>query len=339
MTVRQDIPTLSIVIPVHNEAQWVGSCVEHAATAIGNSGFAGRAEIVIVDDGSDQETKNVLSSLAPGPSLRVITQDNRGRFAAREAGIRAASGDLVFLLDSRVFVAPESLRFVASSLNGERLPAWNGHVEIDVEGNPFARFWRTVTYVAWRDYLGNPRTTSFGLEEYDRYPKGTGCFIASRALLVRALGEFSSMYEDSRFSSDDTLLIRSIAAEQPINISPQFACSYTSRDSLGRFLRHAFHRGTTFVDGFGRPGTRFFGALLAFFPSSLAFALLALRRPRIALALALGAPLAAAAGATAMRRPPGDVVAFALLSGPFALAYSAGIWRGGMMAIGHRAAR
>ena len=333
MTLERDSATrLSIVIPLYNEPDWIGRAVDAAVAAVGNSRFAGHAELVIVDDGSDQATKAALAQLSPGIPHRVIAQQNSGRFAARRAGIRAAQGHHVLLLDSRVLIDPQALDYVASRLE-DGANVWNAHVEVDVEGNPFARFWRTITFAAWRDYLANPRTTSFGLEEYDRYPKGTTCFLAPRHSLLRALDGFRSLYGDLRHANDDTILIRSLAAEQRINISPSFACTYVSRDSWRGFLKHSYHRGTVFVDAFGRPGTRFFGPLIAFFPATLAFAALGARRPRTAATLAAGVPLAAAAFAAGLRRPARDVVAFSALSGPFALAYGAGIWRGAGMAL------
>jgi glycosyltransferase involved in cell wall biosynthesis len=326
------LPSLSVVIPVYNEAEWIGRCVEDLMTALQRSPFRDRAELVIVDDGSGAPTKEALSRLSPGIPMRILEQENSGRFAARRAGIGAAQGDLVLMLDSRVTLAPDALRFVGANLDGHGLPVWNAHVDIDTAGNPFARFWRVVAHAAWPDYLRNPRTMSYGLEDFDRYPKGTTCFLAPRGALVRAIDKFHSLYEDLRFSNDDTVLIRSIAEEQPIGLSPGFACRYHARDSLPRFLRHTYHRGTVFVDGFGRPGTRFFWVVAAFFPASVAFAVLAARRPAWALALAASVPLVAGGGATAIRRPPADALAFALLSGPFTVSYSAGIWRGGLLA-------
>jgi hypothetical protein len=44
-------------------------------------------------------------------------------------------------------------------------------------------------------------------------------------------------------------------------------------------------------------------------------------------------------GAAALRRPPADVVAFSALATPFALSYSAGIWRGAALAAGARLGR
>ncbi len=68
-------------------------------------------------------------------------------------------------------------------------PVWNGHVHVHAD-NALGDFWRLLAELAWRDYFDNPRTTSFGLSEFDRFPKGTTCFLAPRTaprLRLRAL--------------------------------------------------------------------------------------------------------------------------------------------------------
>jgi glycosyltransferase involved in cell wall biosynthesis len=334
-------PSLSIVIPVYNEPDWIGRVVAEATAAQQRSPFTD-AELVIVDDGSDLETQGALKSLDAPLPLRVVRHEhNAGRFAARRTGLEAAKGDLVLLLDSRVSLDPEALSFVASEMRNGDLPAWNGHVEIETAGNPFARFWSVVSYAAFREYLKDPRTTSFGLEEYDRFPKGTTCFLAPREALLEAIREFRSHYseDDIRHVNDDTVLLRSIAARQRINISPGFSCVYRSRTSLRGFLGHAFHRGTVFFDGFARPGTRYLPALIAFFPASAGLAVLVLRRPVIGGAAAAVAPLAAGAGAVVLGRPPRDVAASSALAPPFLAVFAVGIWRGALIAIRSRVRR
>jgi hypothetical protein len=190
-----------------------------------------------------------------------------------------------------------------------------------------------LTQAAFPAYLSDPRTTSFGLEDYDRFPKGTGHFAAPREWLLEAIEAFDSHYEDSRFASDDTHLLRPIAARQPINISPGFDSLYHSRTSFARFLVHAQHRGTTFVDGFARPGSRFFGVVVASFPLSLIGLGLAVRRPRAATGLAALGSVGAGALAARLGRPWRDVLSTAFLAPPFAVAYTTGIWRGAWLAL------
>lgn len=332
-------PSLSVVVPVYNEPSWIRTVVDDLVIAAQRSPFT-ETELVIVDDGSDEETRRALATIQTPLDQRVIRQDNAGRFAARRTGVEAARGDLVLLLDSRVSIRPDALEFVAQQLTeDDDLPVWNAHVDIDVDGNPYARFWNVLTEVAFADYFANPRTTSYGLKEFDRFPKGTTCFLAPRARLLEAIESFDSRYEDLRDANDDTILIRTIAEHQLIHISPGFSCVYRSRDALRPFLRHAFHRGGVFLDGYGRRGSRFFPLLAAFFPSSVIAALVGLRRPRLALAAAAGAPLIAAAVGAGLRRPRPDIVALATLGPAWLVAYAAGIWRGGLLAVRSRLRR
>lgn len=322
------LPGLSVVIPIYNEPNWIGPVVDDLVTAVNRAPFD-RVELIVVDDGSEEPTQKAIGALSTPFPLRVLRQANAGRFAARRAGIEAAGEDLVLLLDARVSICPDALTFVASELDRTgRLPIWNAHVDMDLRGNPYGRFWRVIEFMAFRDYLSNPRTTSYGLEEFDRYPKGTTCFLAPRQLLLDAISGFRSYYDDVRDANDDTPIIRTLAAQQPIHISPGFACLYRPRESVGPFIRHAFHRGGVFVDGYGRRGTRFFGVIAAFYPLSLLAAVGAVRRPRRAIAAAATAPLAGAGLGVALRRPRADSVALATVGPLWLGAFAAGMWRG-----------
>ncbi len=326
-------PTLSIVIPVYNEPRWIGPVLDDLVTAVSHAEFED-VELIIVDDGSDQRTQQALESLRTPFPMRVLRQANSGRFAARRAGTEAATGELVLLLDARVSIARDALAFVAARLDGDdRLPIWNAHVHAELHRNPFGRFWSVIEFLAFRDYLGNPRTTSYGLDEFDRYPKGTTCFLAPRELLLDAMSGFRSYYDDTRDANDDTPVIRSLAARQRINISPGFSCVYRPRTSWRSFAQHAYHRGSVFVDGYGRPGTRFFAVIVAFYPSSAISLALAIRHPRRALAAFAAAPLAGAAAGLGLRRARADTAALATVGPPWLCAFAAGMWRGLWLAL------
>jgi glycosyltransferase involved in cell wall biosynthesis len=326
------MPSLSIVIPVFKQPQWIGRTIDAAATAVERSGFE-RAEIVVVV--ADSETRDALTLLRPSLPLRILDEERPGRFAARQQGIEAATGELVLLLDSRIAITPDSLRFVSDRIEDEDsddLPIFSAHFEFNVE-NPYGRFWSVMIPLVWWRYYSAPRTTSFGIEEYDRYAKSTTCFLAPRAMLLEAKTHFNSYYADSRNASDDTGLIRLLAARQPINISPHFACIYASHDTYRAFMYNVFHRGKTFVDSYGRPGTRFFGLVLAYFPLSLLAAASALRRPRLALRAALATPLPFAAAAVALRRERATVIASAWVGPSWLAAMLAGLWYGLWLAL------
>ena len=73
-----------------------------------------------------------------------------------------------------------------------------------------------------------------------------------------AFEAFSTRYADPRNANDDTPIIRRLAEERPIHISPQFRARYWPRDTLRGFLKHAYHRGIVFLDGHGRRESAFF---------------------------------------------------------------------------------
>ena len=320
--------SLTVVIPAFNAQRSIGRTISALCDAV-EQAAAFSTDIVLVDDGSTDSTAQIAADTAHGRApLRVVSQPNRGRFEARRAGLEAARGEWVLFLDSRVTLHADGLRFVADRLaHGERV--WNGHVYVLTEGNPIGAFWKAVAHIAWRDYLGDPRTTSFGLDGFDRYPKGTGCFLAPRALLLDAVEQFTSYYgDDRRFVNDDTSLIRSIATHERVHISPSFACDYEARSTLRAFCLHAFHRGTVFVDGHLRRESRFFLGAAAFFPVSIATSVVIFRRPVIALTALLaiaGAMVAAASRAGCTGR---EARGAGMLAPLYAAAHGLGMWRG-----------
>jgi glycosyltransferase involved in cell wall biosynthesis len=314
--------SLSIVMPVFNEAAHLARTTAAVTTAINESGFD--AELIVVDDGSTDGSADVARSSVDGPlTVRIVSQPNRGRFEARRAGLAHARGEYVLFLDSRVRLAPGALRFVRERL--QSAPVWNGHVYVDAD-NAWGEFWRLLAELAWRDYFDDPRTTSFGLAEFDRYPKGTTCFLAPRALLESAFAGFRSHYGDVRLANDDTPILRAVAAAERIHISPEFGCTYSPRTTFGAFLRHAIHRGTVFLDGHSTPESRFFPAVVAFFPLSVALLL----RPRL-IPGALAACGAAAAGYGALAgRSQREVRVLATVTPLYALGHGLGMWRGAL---------
>ena len=319
------MPDLSVVIPVRDEAGHLPRTIDALLASLEASGFD--AELVLVDDGSHDGSAEAARSTADGRvPLRVVRREGEGRFAARLAGLEAAEGELVLLLDARVRLDPTALSFLYErAAAGETV--WNGHVHVD-DASVFGAFWALLAELAWRDYFDAPRTTSFGVEDFDRFPKGTTCFLAPRELLIGAFSAFATRYRDIRLANDDTPILRSVASQTRIGISPRFACHYAPRTTLGRFLRHAVHRGTVFVDGHGRPESRFFPAVVAFFPLSAALAAAAARRPALAPAAAAACGLAAAAYGVRAGRSRREVLVLASVTPVYALGHALGMWRG-----------
>ncbi len=87
------LPLVSVVVPVYNGAQHL----REAVRSIERQGYQ-PLEIIVVDDGSTDETPRVIASL--GDRVRALRQDNAGPAAARNYGIAASHGQLLAFCDA-----------------------------------------------------------------------------------------------------------------------------------------------------------------------------------------------------------------------------------------------
>jgi glycosyltransferase involved in cell wall biosynthesis len=296
------------------------------------------AEIVVVDDGSTDNTPAVLAEFqgsSPFP-VHVITQSNRGKFHTRRAGVRAATADFVVLLDSRLILDPGAITYLLEQRDPSRPgQPWNGHVITDPEAPGVGHFWTVTTYGFWGSYLARPKPTLITAENFDRVPKGTGLLAISRSTFEAACAA-NLPGPNAHLESDDTKILRWIVDRDPLRLEPGFAGMYRPRTTFKQFISHAYLRGTLFVDSYAgtSPLRSFLLVLLAMAPwvgivtlAALAF----LGKPLVVGALLVAALVAVsvpAAIATTRRCPPKALAAYALYIVPFGFTFAAGLLRG-----------
>jgi len=104
-------PTVSVVIPAYNAA-W---CVEKAVDSVLAQTFRD-FEVIVVNDGSTDDTTSVLSRY--GDAIRLINQTNGGMSHARNSGIRAARGEFIAFLDSDDWWLPAKLEHQVGLMRG-----------------------------------------------------------------------------------------------------------------------------------------------------------------------------------------------------------------------------
>lgn len=92
---------LSVVIPVYNEERNIAEIIKRVKES--NMAY----EIVVVDDGSRDGTRQVLKELDGRDGLRVILHEkNKGKGAAVRTGLEAASGDVILIQDADLEYSP-----------------------------------------------------------------------------------------------------------------------------------------------------------------------------------------------------------------------------------------
>jgi glycosyltransferase involved in cell wall biosynthesis len=95
--------TVSIIIPVYNEKATVLQLLKQVEALPVDK------EIIMVDDGSTDGTRDLLAGLAPGRVRVFFHERNQGKGAAIRTGLRAATGDVVTIQDADLEYDPRDL--------------------------------------------------------------------------------------------------------------------------------------------------------------------------------------------------------------------------------------
>ena len=96
-------PYVSVIIPTYNRKIQLLKAID---SVLGQTYT--NFELIVVDDGSDDGTSDLLTKYQP--KLRALNQTNKGVSAARNAGINAAKGQLIAFLDSDDLWLPDKLK-------------------------------------------------------------------------------------------------------------------------------------------------------------------------------------------------------------------------------------
>ncbi len=101
-----DAVAISVVIPTYRRC----ALVQQALEALSRQSLpADRYEVIVSIDGSEDGTRELVEQFQAPYRLTCLWHPNRGRAAACNAGIRAAGGDLIVLLDDDMEATPELL--------------------------------------------------------------------------------------------------------------------------------------------------------------------------------------------------------------------------------------
>jgi len=95
-------PDVSIIIPAYNEENLIASCLD---SLLNQDYQKDRYEIIVVNDGSTDQTKNIIERYTfKYSNLILINKDNRGKASAQNFGLKYAKGKYILITDSDAIV-------------------------------------------------------------------------------------------------------------------------------------------------------------------------------------------------------------------------------------------
>lgn len=100
------LPSVAVIVPCWNEAATVGAtCDSLLALAYPKD----KLEVVLVNDGSTDDTRGVMTRFMNHPQVRVIHKANGGKHTALNAGVAVTDAEIIGCLDADSFVEPDAL--------------------------------------------------------------------------------------------------------------------------------------------------------------------------------------------------------------------------------------
>lgn len=104
--------TISVIIPVYNVEAYLPQCLDSVLSQRYSD-----LQIILIDDGSTDHSGAICDEYAAGDSrIVVIHQKNGGAAAAKNAGLRAATGKYLSFLDSDDYLEPDAYAYMAAQL-------------------------------------------------------------------------------------------------------------------------------------------------------------------------------------------------------------------------------
>lgn len=99
------LPSVSVLIATYNRFEFIEASIKSAC----RQSFL-NYDIIVVDDGSNQQTKDLLAKLSDeNPNVKILYEDHKGVASARQKGLLASNNDLVCILDSDDILKEDAL--------------------------------------------------------------------------------------------------------------------------------------------------------------------------------------------------------------------------------------
>lgn len=103
--------TISCIIPMYNTEPYIERCIRSVLDQSYKN-----VEVIVVDDGSEDASLAFVKKLRLPRNVKLVEKSNGGVSSARNAGIREATGEYIFFLDSDDFLPPDSFKILMDTM-------------------------------------------------------------------------------------------------------------------------------------------------------------------------------------------------------------------------------
>jgi len=100
-------PTISVIIPTYNYAHYITDAIN---SVLEQDYPKDSVEIIIVDDGSTDNTREVLKEFMHNKTVQYFLQENKGKASATYKAIQCATGEYIFNLDADDYFLPDKIK-------------------------------------------------------------------------------------------------------------------------------------------------------------------------------------------------------------------------------------
>jgi glycosyltransferase involved in cell wall biosynthesis len=257
---------LSVVIPFYNEGASTPRSVEFVLAALKTTAFP--YEIIVVNDGSSDG----ISQENFPKTVKYLEKNHTGRFETRYVGLKSTLYANVLFVDARVWLKADSLTNLEKLILKYPLSKfWNGFIQTKNTNSAVVSVWETLVMIGWGQGISATETVHFGLDDFDKHPKGTTLFLAPKLDWLNAFESIKLNRSQVVPISDDTKLLRYLVKSGDIWIDSKFSADYQPRTQFSKFIKNAFYRGMTFVDSYWDSPTVFGKLLKASVPIAVTF--------------------------------------------------------------------
>ncbi|MBI4176206.1 MAG: glycosyltransferase family 2 protein, partial [Candidatus Aenigmarchaeota archaeon] len=135
---RQFKGPISILVPAHNE----GKFIRETINALLEADYPSRKEIIVIDDGSTDETPKILREFASKGLIRKMRTNHVGKANALNAALKRARYGTVFVVDGDSIVEKQALKNLVRPFADSRVAAATGIIKVRNAQKPIAWFQR-----------------------------------------------------------------------------------------------------------------------------------------------------------------------------------------------------